>query len=113
MMFQYFSDNQQQQQPEEETNNFIFLNENESTAKEEDNIIQSNIEEEKMDLGQLLVQNEEQRTARNGAEEYENLVKSLTECENDYLKGMPEDANENFNLIDTISYNRDSEELFQ
>lgn len=45
---------------------------------------------------------EQNRQPQNGAEAYENLVKSLTECDNDYMKDMPEDAQmeENFGLID-------------
>lgn len=55
----------------------------------------------------------------NGAEAYENLVKSLTECDSDYMKEMSEaQMEENFGLIDsnmleTITFNRESEGLFQ
>ncbi len=54
----------------------------------------------------------------NGAEAYENLVKSLTECDGDYMKDMSEtQIDENFGLIDsnmleTITFNRESEGLF-
>lgn len=55
----------------------------------------------------------------NGAEAYENLVKSLAECDSDYMKDMSESQmEENFGLIDsnmleTITFNRESEGLFQ
>lgn len=48
-----------------------------------------------------LVDVEDERPPRNGAEAYENLVKSLTECESDY-KDITDEAqmDENFGLID-------------
>lgn len=65
---------------------------------------------------------EEERQPQNGAEAYENLVKSLTECdtEADYMKEISEDAriDENFGLIDegnileTFGFTRESG-LFQ
>ena len=59
-----------------------------------------------------------QERSHNGAEAYENLVKSLTECDGDYMKEMSEQMDDNFGLIDsnmleTISFNRESEGLFQ
>ncbi|CRK96489.1 CLUMA_CG009860, isoform A [Clunio marinus] len=61
----------------------------------------------------------QERPPQNGAEAYENLVKSLTECDNDYMKDMVDDSemNENFGLIDgnileNFSFNRESG-LFQ
>jgi hypothetical protein len=57
---------------------------------------------------------------QNGAEAYENLVKSLTEGDGDYMKVISEDAreDENFglidgNILDSFSFNRDSTGLFQ
>lgn len=65
---------------------------------------------------------EEERQPQNGAEAYENLVKSLTECDNeaDYMKEINEEArmDENFGLIDegnileTFGFSRESG-LFQ
>lgn len=46
---------------------------------------------------------EQDRPPQNGAEAYENLVKSLTECDTDYMKDITEDPqmDENFGLIDS------------
>lgn len=65
---------------------------------------------------------EEERQPQNGAEAYENLVKSLTDCdtEAEYMKEINEDAqmDENFGLIDegnileTFGFTRESG-LFQ
>lgn len=67
--------------------------------------------------GQL--EEEEVRPPQNGAEAYENLVKSLTECDSDYMKDIADDAqmDENFglidgNILDTFSFTRESG-LFQ
>lgn len=43
--------------------------------------------------------NEEERQPQNGAEAYENLVKSLTECDTDYMKEIDEpQMDENFGM---------------
>lgn len=51
------------------------------------------------------------RPPQNGAEAYENLVKSLTDCESDY-KDITDEAqiDDNFGLIDdTFGFTRESE----
>lgn len=120
------------------SNDFILFNDEE--VKEEDHheeqqpeIVVNTIEEveENVNGGELceeeevdemsigLVNGQFVERSHNGAEAYENLVKSLTECDTDYIKGIPESESENsFNLIDgnmleTISYSRESEGLFQ
>lgn len=87
------------------SNDFLYLNEGDmikgqqseksdlSQCEEEEEEENGNVEVDDMSLellnGQFVNDEEEQQT-RNGAEEYENLVKSLTEC----------DSSENFSLID-------------
>jgi hypothetical protein len=48
-------------------------------------------------------ESEQERVPQNGAEAYENLVKSLTECDADYMKDIGDDQpmDENFGLIDS------------
>lgn len=65
--------------------------------------------------------NGQERQPQNGAEAYESLVKSLTECDADYMKDIVEDSQideENFGLIENnildqfSTFSRDSG-LFQ
>lgn len=104
------------------TNDFLYLNESDTikdeqqseksdlsqNEKEENGNVE--VEEDEMSLelnGQFVTdEEEEEQQAQNGAEAYENLVKSLTECDN----------GENFSLIDGSNmletlYNREG--LFQ
>jgi hypothetical protein len=48
---------------------------------------------------------EDSQKSHNGAEAYENLVKSLTECDESFqlIEG---------NMLETIAFSRESEELF-
>jgi hypothetical protein len=78
---------------------------------------------------EIQVEDEEEEDGddrpHNGAEAYENLVKSLeAECENDYLKEIADDEDdsqidETFNLIDSnmldpsIAFSRETESIFQ
>lgn len=80
---------------------YVFLNhDEENVAKpvEESPSVSVN-GEEFVEVNGLV---EQERTPQNGAEAYENLVKSLTECDNDYMKDIAEDSqmDENFGLID-------------
>lgn len=80
---------------------YVFLNnEEEVTAKTSDDssTVTATVNgEENLDLnGQV----EPERPPQNGAEAYENLVKSLTECDSDYMKEMADETDENFGLID-------------
>lgn len=81
---------------------YVFLNhDDESVAKsvEESPAISVVNGEECVEVnGQL----DQDRQPQNGAEAYENLVKSLTECDSDYMKDIAEDTqmDENFGLID-------------
>lgn len=100
---------------------YVFLNhEDDVTAKsgvEESPAISAVNGDENADVNGMT---EEDRPPQNGAEAYENLVKSLTECENDYMKDIPDDTqmDESFGLIedgtilDTYGFTRESG-LFQ
>lgn len=60
---------------------------------------------------------EDSQRSHNGAEAYENLVKSLTECDTEYIKEDTQ-IDENFqliegNMLETIAFSRESEGLFQ
>lgn len=98
---------------------YVFLNHDEEVAPKSS--------EEAADLPVLngeesaTVNGQDERKPQNGAEAYENLVKSLTECDGDYMKDIAEDAqdmDENFGLIDegnileTFGFTRESG-LFQ
>lgn len=81
---------------------YVFLNhEDETVAKsaEESSAI-SVLNGE--DVVEVNGQVDQDRPPQNGAEAYENLVKSLTECDNDYMKDIAEETqmDENFGLID-------------
>lgn len=64
----------------------------------------------------LEVNGEDERQPQNGAEAYENLVKSLTECDTDYMKEIDEpQMDENFGLTmidENFAFTRESG-LFQ
>lgn len=81
---------------------YVFLNhgeESEAKAVDEMTAISQVNGEESVEANGLP---DPERKPQNGAEAYENLVKSLTECDNDYMKDIAEDAqmDENFGLID-------------
>ena len=86
---------------------YVFLNhDDESIAKSVEEVPAISVVngEESLELnGQL----DEDRLPQNGAEAYENLVKSLTECDSDYMKEIAEDSQmeENFGLIDDGTFN--------
>lgn len=65
---------------------------------------------------ELNGESEDERQPQNGAEAYENLVKSLTECDTDYMKEIDEpQMDENFGLTmidENFAFTRDSG-LFQ
>lgn len=88
----------------------------ESTENNPDQDINGDEIVETLENGQFDIEEEER--GHNGAEAYENLVKSLTECDGDYMKDMSEtQIEENFglidsNMLDTITFNRESEGLF-
>lgn len=97
---------------------YVFLNhEDDAIAKsvQESPAISTVNGDENVDINGLL---EQDRPPQNGAEAYENLVKSLTECESDYMKDIPDDTqmDENFGLdgtiLDTYGFTRESG-LFQ
>lgn len=92
----------------ESSNDFLYLNEGDDIIKEEQPLKKSDereengsVEVDEMSLellnGQFVNEDEreeeeeEEEQAQNGAEAYENLVKSLTECDN---------GENNFSLID-------------
>jgi hypothetical protein len=101
------------------TAEYLYLNTVESELKQstENNPEDINGEEIEETLANGEFDDIEER-GHNGAEAYENLVKSLTECDGDYMKDMSEtQIEENFGLIDsnmleTITFNRESEGLF-
>lgn len=96
---------------------YVFLND-ESAAKsveETASVVAVNGDESAELNGSV----DDDRPPQNGAEAYENLVKSLTECDTDYMKDIAEDAqmDESFGLIDSnilesFSFTRESG-LFQ
>lgn len=106
------------------SSDYVFLNndseESGSQSMKETTAVSAVNGEDSLDMnGQV----EEERQPQNGAEAYENLVKSLTECdtEADYMKEINEDEarmDENFGLIDegnileTFGFTRESG-LFQ
>ena len=91
----------------ESSNDFLYLNEGDDITKEEEQPSKKSdereengsVEVDEMSLellnGQFVNEEEEeeeaQQQSQNGAEAYENLVKSLTECDN---------GENNFSLID-------------
>lgn len=100
----------------------MFLNHDDEVASKPADELSSSLnatfngEESVVDLnGQV----ESERQPQNGAEAYENLVKSLTECESDYMKDIADDPqmDENFglidnNILDSFGFTRESG-LFQ
>jgi hypothetical protein len=82
---------------------FVFLNhDGDATAKsvvEELPTTEVSNDEEIVEVSGHM---DQERQPQNGAEAYENLVKSLTECDADYMKDIAEDTqmDENFGLID-------------
>lgn len=99
---------------------YLYLNTVESEIKSTENNpecadMNGDEIEETITNGQFEI---EEERSHNGAEAYENLVKSLTDCETDYMKDMSEAVDESFglmdsNMLDTITFNRESEGLFQ
>lgn len=95
---------------------YVFLNHEDDASKPVDESPSTgmvNGDETIEENGQI----DDARPSQNGAEAYENLVKSLTEGDGDYMKVITEEAeiDENFQLgtmIDTFSFNRESG-LFQ
>lgn len=101
---------------------YVFLNHDDEVASKPADELSSSLnatfngEESVVDLnGQV----ESERQPQNGAEAYENLVKSLTECESDYMKDIADDPqmDENFglidnNILDSFGFTRESG-LFQ
>lgn len=101
---------------------YVFLNHDDEVASKSADELSSSIsatvngEESVVDLnGQV----ESERQPQNGAEAYENLVKSLTECDSDYMKDIADDPqmDENFglidnNILDSFGFTRESG-LFQ
>lgn len=89
-------------------------------------IVNGEVESTKLN-GQLeeileVVDGDDQQRPHNGAEAFENLVKSLgADCEADYMKEITDDSqiDENFGLIDSnmldssIAFSRESERIFQ
>lgn len=92
---------------------YVFLNNEEETVKELPAVVTVNGEESEEVNGEV----EEERQPQNGAEAYENLVKSLTECDTDYMKEIdePQMDDENFGLTmidENFTFTRESG-LFQ
>lgn len=82
---------------------YVFLNHEEEAASKPSEEPSQVVSVNGDDTGEINGQVESQeRQPQNGAEAYENLVKSLTECDGDYMKDISEDAqmDENFGLID-------------
>lgn len=77
---------------------YVFLNHEEDATKSVEETPMVNGEETVDVNGQV----DSERQPQNGAEAYENLVKSLTECDSDYMKDIGDDPqiDENFGLID-------------
>lgn len=101
------------------TAEYLYLNTVDSELKEStENNPEQDINGEEIEETLANGDFEIQERGHNGAEAYENLVKSLTECDSDYMKDMTESQiDENFGLIDssmleTITFNRESEGLF-
>jgi hypothetical protein len=105
-------DIQSQSQPQVNINDvaseYVFLNHEDETSKQVDEssaISIVNGDENLEENGQV----DEERLPQNGAEAYENLVKSLTEGDGDYMKVISEESeiDENFQLgamIDTFGF---------
>lgn len=83
---------------------YVFLNHeedvSEKTVEESPTVSTMNGDEGGDENGQT---EQERPQPQNGAEAYENLVKSLTECDSDYMKDISDDVqmDENFGLIDS------------
>lgn len=97
---------------------YVFLNDDEVATKSADESlsISATVNGESAELNG---QAELERQPQNGAEAYENLVKSLAECDSDYMKDIADDTpmDENFglidnNILDSFNFTRDTG-LFQ
>lgn len=97
---------------------YVFLNDDEVATKSADESlsISATVNGESAELNG---QAELERQPQNGAEAYENLVKSLAECDSDYMKDIADDTpmDESFglidnNILDSFNFTRDTG-LFQ
>lgn len=93
---------------------YVFLNHEDDASKSVDESPNTSI----VNGDEIVVEengqiDDDERLPQNGAEAYENLVKSLTEGDENYMKVISEEAeiDENFQLgamIDTFGFNRES-----
>lgn len=91
------------EQPSHMSDEFVFLNHVEdATAKSSEEELAAISVVKSGDIEDMNAQIDQERQPQNGAEAYENLVKSLTECDADYMKDIAEDTqiDDNFGLID-------------
>lgn len=96
---------------------YVFLNHEEEVLEKSVDELEPAIVngEETVEMNGLIDVEDVERPPQNGAEAYENLVKSLTECESDY-KDINDEAqiDENFglmdeaNILDTFGFTRES-----
>lgn len=103
---------------------FVFIHTDDETKQSENPVVQEiiNGDDDSTKLNgqfeEVQIQEEEIRT-HNGAEAYENLVKSLTDSESEYIKSEDHSIEENYgfidgNILDTSnSFTRESERLYQ